>query len=445
MRTQITCPNCQTPYVAEVHQVIDAGQNPELKYRLLNGQLNIAVCPNCGAGGQLSTPLLFHDPDHELFMVHIPQEMNLDEVQREQIIGQLVRQVMDKLPAEQRRAYMLQPQMVLSMQTFMEKVLETEGITKEMIERQRRQSELLRTLSKADPDVVDHLIKEREDEIDETFFAMLQSVIDAASQLNDDRQLLPLINLRAKLMTETAVGRQLEKQQIALHKLNQEVKKTRRLTPEMLLKHVLQHEEDENTVMALVNAAQAGLDYEFFRLLSEEIEKREKAGDTPGAERLQNLRAKLLEFFETLQEQSRQLLLHAEKTLNELLAAENKDKMILERMPEFDEVFMYVLTSKISEAEHKGNKEESMALQDIHSRILRAAERQLPPEIQLLNDLLEAKSVEEQKQILESHKDMVSPELLKMVEAVQEQVKEMGQTELDGRLSGVKDLIQDNL
>jgi hypothetical protein len=141
MYAQISCPNCGTNYPAEVHQVIDVGRNPELKAALLSGQINMAVCPSCGAGGQLSSPMVYHDPQHELFMVYIPQELNLDQVEREKYIGQLTRDVIDNTPAEQRRAYLLQPMTMLTMQSFLEKVLETEGITKEMIERQKKQAE----------------------------------------------------------------------------------------------------------------------------------------------------------------------------------------------------------------------------------------------------------------------------------------------------------------
>ena len=94
-------------------------------------------------------------------MIYVPQELNLDQVQREEYIGQLTREVMDQTPAEQRRAYMLQPKTILTMQSFLENVLETEGITKEMIERQQKQAELLNTLATADADVADYLIKER--------------------------------------------------------------------------------------------------------------------------------------------------------------------------------------------------------------------------------------------------------------------------------------------
>ena len=193
MHSQITCPNCSTPYTAEVHQIIDVGRQPELKQMVLSGQLNVAVCPNCGAGGQLSSVVLYHDPDHELFMLYVPPELQMDQMQQEQYIGRLTREVLDKTPMEQRRAYMLQPAMILTMQSFVEKVLETEGITKEMIDRQRKQAELLDTLAKAEPDVVDYLIKERSSEIDETFFLMLKSFVERAVQMDDNEQLLPLV------------------------------------------------------------------------------------------------------------------------------------------------------------------------------------------------------------------------------------------------------------
>ena len=67
-----------------------------------------------------------------------------------------------------------------------------------------------RTLAQADKDVADYLIKERGKEIDEEFFAILQNYVETAQQMDDNKQLLPLLNLRARLMTETAVGRRIE-------------------------------------------------------------------------------------------------------------------------------------------------------------------------------------------------------------------------------------------
>ena len=185
MQTQISCPNCGVPYVADIYQIIDAARQPQLKEMLLSGQLNVAVCPNCGAGGRIATPLLYHDPNHDLFMVHVPQEMNLDQVRREELIGRLVQQVVNQTPMEKRRGYMLAPQTMLTMQSFMEKVWGTEGVTPEMLARQQKQVELLRTLATASADVQDFLLKDRAREIDETFFAILRAQIEATSQMGD--------------------------------------------------------------------------------------------------------------------------------------------------------------------------------------------------------------------------------------------------------------------
>ncbi|MFQ5434224.1 MAG: CpXC domain-containing protein, partial [Anaerolineae bacterium] len=343
MYTQITCPNCKTPFTAEVHQVIDAEQNPELKQKLLSGQLNLAICPSCGAGGQMGTGLLFHDPAHELFMVYVPQELQINQMEREKLVGQLVQQAMNNIPQEKRRAYMLQPQTVLSMQTFMEKVLETEGITKEMIERQKKQAELLNSLATADNDVVEYLLKERANEIDETFFAMLQSYVDTAAQLNDNSQLIKLTNLRAKLMTETAVGRELEKRQIALHKFNQDAKKQGGLSTKLLLKHILANQEDDKVVDALVMAGQQAVRYELFAQMTHEIEKLEKKKKLAEAQQLISIRERVLKLYEKMQAESRKILGKAEELLNLLKDAPDKETAVRANMQRFDDAFMYLL------------------------------------------------------------------------------------------------------
>ncbi|MCP4427081.1 MAG: hypothetical protein GY803_21550, partial [Chloroflexi bacterium] len=366
MHTQVTCPQCGTPFTAEIHQVIDSDETPELKARLLNGQLNVAICPSCGAGGQMMTPMLFHDATHEMFAIFMPPEMNLGHEQREQIIGQLARQVMDSLPPEKRRAYMLQPQTIINLQTFMEMILETEGITKEMIQRQQKQIELLQTLANADADVTDHLIKERIGEIDETFFAMLQQYIDGAAQAQDDKQIVALTNLRAKLMTGTEIGRQMEKQQIALHGLNREAKAQNGLSPELLLKHLLKHTGDEGIESALAAAGQPALTYQFFQLLTTEIEKREKAGELASAQPLTEMRTRLLKLFDAIQAESQKLLAEAEETLQAILAADDKDAAIQANVARIDDAFMYVLSSRIAQADQQGNAAEAQALNDIH-------------------------------------------------------------------------------
>ncbi|MBK8984886.1 MAG: CpXC domain-containing protein [Chloroflexi bacterium] len=441
MQTQITCPNCQTRYVAEVYQLLDVGQQPELKQYILSNQFNLAVCPQCGASGQIGTPLVYHDPAHELFMTFVPPEMNLDAMQREQLVGRLVRQVVESTPPEQRRAYMFQPQSVLSMQTFMENILETEGITKEMIARQRKQSDLLRKLATADSDVRDYLLHENMGLIDETFLMMLQSIMEAASQMNESSQLVKLSNLRAKLMTETAAGRKLEKQQIAVHKFNQAAKKQGGLSAELLLEHVLANRDEDDLVDAIVAAGQGALRYNFFSLFTEEIEKEEKSGNLAGAKQLSDLRARLLQIYDQIQQQTRQVMTQAAETLEAILQAPDLETAVRANFDRFDDAFMYYLASRIAQADQQGQVELVQALQDVHSLIVQEAEGQVPPEIQLLNTMLEADSDLERAQILEAHPELVSPEILEVLGVVQTQVLQTGQDELNGRVEAIKAMI----
>ncbi len=442
MKTQLQCPRCGTLYTAEIHQVINVDQNPSLKQLLLTGQLNVAVCPRCGAGSQMATPMVYHDSAHELFMVYIPQEIHMDHMQREQLIGRMTRQVVDSLPPEKRKAYLFQPQTVLSMQTFYENVLVTEGITREMIERQRKQAELLNTLMRADKDVISYLIKQREREIDETFFAMLQQYLDMAQQTQQDKELVKLTNLRAQLMRETAAGRQLEKQQMALHALNREAKKAGGLTPEMLLAHILKNLEDERTVQSLLNAVQGALSYEFFALLTAEAEKRESAGDKVTAQKLTQLRDNLVKTQDALRQESQRVLTEATNLLNQLLQAPDLPTAVRQQMDAFDDAFMYVLANSIAQAEQKGDNQLLQALTQIQALIMQAIESQYPPEILLLNQLLEADTAADRARLLEENQQHVNANLLKMVEAVEGQIKGMGQAELNGRFQAVKEMIR---
>ena len=65
-RTQINCPNCKQPIVADVEQLFDVAKDPSAKPKLLSGITNFVQCQVCGYQGALATPIVYHDPDKEL-------------------------------------------------------------------------------------------------------------------------------------------------------------------------------------------------------------------------------------------------------------------------------------------------------------------------------------------------------------------------------------------
>jgi hypothetical protein len=427
--------------VADVQQIIDVGRDPQLKQAFLSGYLNVAQCPNCGSVTQVGTPLLYHDPEHEMFVVYVPMELGLAQTEQEKLIGDLVRQAMDSLPPEQRRGYMLQPQTVLSLQTLMEKVLETEGITPEMIARERAQLELLQNLLEAEREAAQNLIVQREEEIDGTFFALLRSMLESAEQSNQEADILKLVNLQALLYRETEFGRKLEKQQRALHALNRDVKSAGgEISPKLLLKHVLANREDEELVEMLVQAGQQAFNYEFFVLLSERIEKRQSSGIN--ADELVDLRERLLALQQEFEKRSREVIEAASALLGEILAAEDKEAAIRANAPRLDNVFMFVLSSSITEAERRGDLDQLTVFREIQGLITAEIERQAPPEIRLINRLLSADDAEEQRQLLEENAELLSPDLLQLVEAIASEASGSGDAQLEGRLQDVHALIE---
>ena len=438
MQTQITCPNCGTPYVADIHQVIDAARQPQLKEMLLSGQLNVAVCTNCGAGGRIATPLLYHDPNHDLFMVHVPQEMNLDQVRREELIGRMVQQVINQTPMEKRRGYMLQPQTMLTMQSFMEKVWGTEGVTPEMLARQQKQVELLRTLATASADVQDFLIKDRAREIDETFFAILRAQIDATSEMGDPNLVNGLLNLQAKLMVQTEIGRQIEKQQIALHALNREAQTANGLSPAILFKHIVRNEQDETLVNAIAMTGRGAMTYEFFSLLTGEVEKREKAKDSAGAKRLGQIRDDLLEMQRQLQQATEDVLKEAQSTLDAILAAPDLREAIADNIERIDDAFMHVLDARLAHAQQSGRRDEIEKLIRIQEAIISAVQGDTPPEVQLLSQLVSAPDKAAREQLMGQAAALLSPELVQVVDMLREQAGNAGQADLATRLSEIR-------
>ena len=98
----VQCPSCGTQYQVAMQNIIDVDHSPRLKSLLLQGRLNVGVCPQCGTGGMLSAPLVYHDSTKELLFCLIPQELGLTEHDRQRTIGQLSNAIINSLPADQR-------------------------------------------------------------------------------------------------------------------------------------------------------------------------------------------------------------------------------------------------------------------------------------------------------------------------------------------------------
>lgn len=431
----VNCPNCGATYPIQVFNVIDVGQDPVLKPLLLSGQLNVAVCPRCGVGGAIATPLLYHDPEHNFLGVYVPEQAGANKQQ--EVIGQLSRRLMDNLPPEARRGYMLTPKQFLTYQSLLEKILEFEGITREMLDKQRRQLQLLDQALTAlqDPEGLRQLVKDRNAEMDDEFFALLQSLINSSVAAGDESGAHLLVDLRERLIELTSWGESVQRQRAALAQLKPDT------SPEELLEMVVSA-QDERVVEALVTAARPLVGYTFFQALTERSEAAQARGDVAEAKRLASLRDHILEYTRRLDQLQRAVVQQAVAVLNEILAADDVRQAVAERADLIDETFLSVLAANLQEAERRRADQALEKLQAVWDAVMEIVEQSAPPEVALINRLLAADYPRQTRQILAENKAMLTDQFMEALDALASQMEANGDAQVARRLRQIRSQAQ---
>jgi hypothetical protein len=426
--TQIQCPNCKAPIQARIQQLIDVGKDPAAKSRLLSGSFNRVKCPVCNFDGTVSTPLVYHDPEHELLLTYIPVEVNIPKQEQEKLIGQLINRLMDSLPADQRKAYLLQPQSVLTMQGLVERVLETEGITKEDIEAQQAKMRLFEDLLRLPEDQLEAFVKEHDEDIDSTFIQLMSLTL----QSTPDPQAREAVSQRlSKILEYSTFGKKLQAQEDELRKATQSLQTLSKegLTLESLLQLFIDAPSNER-VVALTNLTRPALDYGFFQALSDRIESAE------GEEKshLSTLRDQILEVTQEIDKIQEARALQAASLLKALIDAEDLDQAIGQALPYIDELFIGTLQANLRAARESEEKDLAARLEQIEGRIEQIIRDSMPPSLQLVQQLLEIDDEQEAIKLLDSQADTIDETLLNSLMSSAEKLEEAGKTENAGQL-----------
>jgi len=407
-KTQTTCPQCRQPVLVEVEQVFDMAKDPLAKQKILSNQANFFQCSACGYQGLLGIPIVYHDPEKELLLTFFPPDLNTPVNEQEKQIGPLIQRIMDNLPKEQRKAYLLQPKSMLTYQTLIEKILEADGITKEMLEDQQQRINLLERLLKTPADQRLDVINKEKDIIDINFFSILSRIIESAMAQGDEESQKPLIELQKLLFENTETGETLftqAKETEEVIKALQEAGKDG-LTREKLLE-VLINNNSETKVATIASLARAGIDYEFFKLLSEKIDKTQ---DKKQKDSLMKLRENLLEITEEIDKEVQAQFSQSKQTLEKILAAENIEETLAKQLPQINEIFVQVLQNELSSARKAGDLDRIQKLERIMIVIEKASAP--PEEIKLLEELLAFKNEDDLKELISKNGNAITQEFI---------------------------------
>ena len=420
--TQIRCPQCSTAFTVDVRTIIDVGQEPELKQQLLRGELNHAQCPQCGAGGTLATWLVYHDPAKALLISYVPSEMGLSADEQERVVGRLLNTVMNETPAEDRKAYFLQPKSVLTYDGLIESVLEAEGITKDVLERHRGLIELIDSLLDAmnsDEDF-DRLADENSGRMDYEFYLLLAQLIEAQGDQAEGNA--PLLNeLRERLLTR-AQPTAASPEPTSVDQLIDE-----------LLENV-GSPEWEDTVSDYLPA----LDYAFFQALTARIEAAESGDGKADAASLGALREALLDYMDRRSRELREAEDEASLLIMELLESDDLEQTVRERLDDLDDVFFMVLARLRQTAASRGNEARASRLSALLDTARDVREEALPPEIRLVSRLLRADYPGGSGQLLEQNRGLVNTALLNTYDRYIAQSGEGSTQEARERLDSIR-------
>jgi hypothetical protein len=413
---QITCPQCGNVYQTPIRTVIDVGQNPQLRQAFLAGQVNLAICPKCQTGGLLETPLVYHDAAAEFLAIYFPQQLNLPEMERQKMIGEMTQSLMRALPPDQRKGYFLSPRQFTSRQSLLDAILGTMGISQEELDRQRKKMKFLDQLRVMadDPKGLEMMLKGRDAEVDYEFFVLLSGSLQQAAAMGDEKTARQLEMLRDRLKALTTYGRRIGRQEEAIASLK-DIQ-----SPDEFLERVIA--ADEDVIDAIAVAARPALDYTFFQKLTDRIDAAEGAE----RERLTQRRQRLLEINQKMEEAARASMQEASGLLQELLASPEPRSAVREHAAEIDDVFMAVLSANMREAERRKSKAALDRMTVIYDEIMALFDEAMPPEVRLINELLSAGYPNGTRELLKEHQAELTPQFLELMEQL---AQDIGQRE----------------
>jgi len=408
-KTITNCPRCKTRVSVEFQQVFDLNVDPEAKDKFLSRSYNLIQCPTCGYQGAMATPLVYHDPEKELLLTYFPPELGMPINEQEKLFGPLITGVVNALPNDKKKAYIFRPQTMLTLDTMYEKVLEADGITKEMIQEQQKKLGFLQRLLTATNEGRVAMIQQEEETVDESLFAIISQLAQASLAQGDKKTAEQLVAVQNDLLEHTKIGQALKKgaedTQAAINDLRELSEKG--MTREALLQ-LLQDAKSEIRLQTLVSMARPALDYIFFQTLTEKLEQSE------GQEKrdLIELRDKLIKMTHDIDLALQKKTDETRIFMEQLMETQDAPKALEENLDKVDDFFVQLVQAEFQAARKAGDTERVGKIEKIITALQKYTAP--PPEVQFVEMLVGTEKDEEVEQILAQNEAAITPEFVQL-------------------------------
>jgi hypothetical protein len=208
-------------------------------------------------------------------------------------------------------------------------------------------------------------LKENEELVDADLFNLLGRLRETASVSGDQESGTQLDEIQQLLIENTEFGRQVKQQTEEVEAAVKSLQDAgQELTRDVLLDLVIDAPNDVR-LSALVSLARPGMDYSFFQMLTERIDRTD--GDEK--ERLIALREKLLDLTRQIDQELEARSGQARQLLNQVLQADDVNEAIQNIAPQIDEFFLQAVQETLDEARNSGDLEKINKLNQINDVI----------------------------------------------------------------------------
>jgi hypothetical protein len=410
---QLNCPACRAPMRARLFTVIDAASQPELKQALLGEQLNLAICQSCGNPVALAAPLIYHDHEKRLYLVHFPTQLNARPEDQQRFIGDVTARLMRALPADAHRAHLLAPRHFLTLEALVDAVLEGDGITREMLQAQQRTVTILTALLGAlerDVNEFEQLVLTDPGVFDESFFATLDALCraneaagrsDATTLLNELRSRLEALLTSAAMQAEPV--------------------------DEALLEQLIGVADAQ--LEALVRQHRDAIGYEMVLAIGMRIDAAANVGDADTASQLEARRDALIAITERLDHELQAQLEAAAGLLREVIVADDLHAALRDNLARLDDAFTMVVEANLDNARRARRDDIVERLEAIRATAQQVRDEALTPEERFVRELLAADTPQAATRRLRQSPAQITPALVRRMNELAETLAEQGKTD----------------
>jgi hypothetical protein len=299
-----------------------------------------------------------------------------------------------------------------------------------MLERQKTKARLINEFLQAqDETSLRKLVKEHDTELDYEFFQILTASAQSAQVDGQTEIAQALLGLRTLLAELSSKGR------AAVAEVDASMGLGETITREELLSR-LQAAESEEEFDALVAAGRPLLDYAFFQNLTSSIES---ASNAESAAQLKALRTKILDTTTKQDEAARARMQRAGELLRTILEAKDPQAIARQRLDEIDDAFFVVLSANLQRASAEKREDIVQALRQVGDMVVSLMEDRLPPEVRLVNRLLNASYPDGTEQLLRAQRELLTPEFIAGLDQIADELEQAGEEESTKHMRQVRD------